>query len=347
MTHEVDWRICLFVVAWLSSAAPSLAEDTVRLAPSSSGGREQVLTGEILDLTGEKLLLRRAGGGEQQIDRKRVAGFETQYNADYLAAKELIAGRDAGAAVAPLLRASRSEPRPWVRRLILQDLMQTYDAQGWLHEAGDVFLRLAGEDAATPAYETAPLAWDAGDAVVRSKAEAWLSQRERPAALLLGASHLLSTTARPQAQQMLGLLARSDEPRIAALAQAQLWRTELLGARLEDVRRWERSTESMPAEAQAGAHYVVADGWSRLDETDTAVLHYLRVPIVHAANSRLAARSLLAAARLLHDADHTDEATALLQELADRYPGMPSASEGRALLESIRAASTQATGAGR
>src|SRR5207253_3137801 len=125
-------------------------------------------------------------------------------------------------------------------------------------------------------------------------AAVWLAARKSPPAALLGASWLLATR-RTEAAATLEELAKSNDPRLAGMATIQLWRTKLVMATADDLRRWQGQLEKMPSEIQAAGWYVLGDCLSRLDQPEAASLAYLKAPILFRRQRAMAADALLAA----------------------------------------------------
>lgn len=322
-----------FPILCLNSSV--LAEDVVHLRRGEVDGDSYSVRGEIRDWTGAAIIVERNGGAAREYAADRVVRVETNWPEEYEAGRQSLADGQHDAAIAQLERALRIERRTWARRRIMHDLMLAYEAQGNLELAGDLFLALVELDPQTPTLRDAPLAWFPLDGFSRPTAAKLLAGSDRPAGVLLGASHLLATSDRPRAQLALGGLLDSDDPRIAALAEAQLWRTRLTDASLEDVRRWSARVETMPQEIRAGPYFVVAEGFARLGQVDDAVLAYLRIPIHAPTRRALAARALASAARLSYKAGQIAQATRLLHEAVTEYADSPETAAARQLLEQL------------
>ena len=319
----------LLVVA--CSAWFAHAEDVVNL--TSEGGHGRVtIRGEIINYTGKTITITCAGGPPIHYPAARVVDIQTVWTAGHDAGRAAISRREFDAAARHLADANRAETRVWVRRLILTDWMLCYDALGQPERAGDLFVVLAESDPATPAYAAAPLAWFSDDRVRRVKAESWLGRHEQPAAVLLGSSYLLSTTAAAIARPSLTELTNHPDPRIAALAEAQLWRLDLSVATRRDVERWDERIGQMPQDVRAGPYFVLGQAYARLGMSDRSALAYLRVPILFDGRRELAARALVESGRVVGQAGHRDEAAWLLSEVTSWYQQTPQASEAHQLL---------------
>ena len=307
--------------------------DTVTLAPTAPGAAPYSTEGEILDFTGEKLILQGAAGGPRTYPADRVLRVETKWNDKHQNARAAMVKHDYQSAIGLLTAAEREEQRVWVRRMIVAELVQSYAALGEWERAGDLFIALVQSDAATPAYRYAPLAWYATEAVRPEKARTWMAHSDVPASVLLGASYLLTTTGDSQtaAQALRGLASPSDT-QVAALAEAQLWRLELHRVTAQGVGRWEQRVGQFPEALRAGSDFIIGEALARLDEHDRAALAYLRVPVLHVENRHLAARALVSAARAINVGGHSDEAHRLLTEVSTDFSDTPQRAEAQALL---------------
>src|SRR5262249_48972765 len=148
----------------------------------------------------------------------------------------------------------------WAVRQIMADLSGCYLEAGMIDAAGDEFLGIVASDPTTRHFDIFPAAWRGMSlsASIESRAGAWLAGRRAPVAIVLGASWLLATR-RSDAAAALEEVARSSDARLAGLAAIQLWRTQLVTATGDDVRRWEAQLEKMPPEIQAPGWYVLGD----------------------------------------------------------------------------------------
>lgn len=329
-------RIALvcFVQALGTNAAvcTALAEDIVYLTPEGQDHGRMAVQGEILDYTGEAITIARPSRQPRRLPASRVLEINTDWQEDHKAGRDAMAEHDFAAATRHLADANRSEDRVWARRLILTDLMRCYSALGRPDQAGELFLAIVQSDPTTPAYANAPLAWFPDDRVSRAKAETWLGQRDQSAAMLLGASYLLSTSAAPASRQALVELVNHGEKPIATLAEAQLWRTELLRVTPKDVERWAARIEQMDEPWRAGPYFVLGQAYDRLGMDDEAALAYLRVPVLFGDRRELAARALVAAGRASQRSEFADEAAQLWNEVLTAYPDTPQRSEAEQLL---------------
>ncbi len=327
-----------------SLAGRALAVDTVEVATAGSGGKGRArLVGQVVDYTGKQLILELPGARRQEVPGDRVLRVETEYGRHHQQADALWEkGRFEQAL--PLYRRALDvdeEPRLWVRRLILAQIVRCYRGLGQFAAAGRTFLLLLESDPDTPYFDCIPLAWVPGQPPpeLEQAARSWLarSEAESPAAVLLGASHLLSTSERPGAFERLKRLATSRDRRVAQLAYAQTWRTAV---HVDDseLDRWSRAIENMPESYRAGPYFVLGRALGQRERWEDAALAFLRVPILFGGQRALAARSLLEAGRALERLAQPDRASRLYRELQTSYPETRSAQEAGGRLDEIDSA---------
>ena len=337
LTFDIHYS---FVFLLLVIVSPTRAEDTVYIRPEQPGGNPYSLRGEIIDDTGRELTFRVQGSSRpRRYPADRVDRIETEWPAGFGQGTAAMTRGDFAAAAAHFVAANRAEKRAWARRRILAELVICYRVTGLDGKAGDIFLAIVQSDPATPAFDRIPLAWFATEAVPKSKAMGWLARTDLPAAGLLGASHLLATEERAVAIAKLRHLAdTASDPRLAALAEAQRWRTRIVTADESDGVRWRQRIDAMPPAVRGGPYFILAQVDERLGQADAAALAYLRVPIHFKYDRPLAARALLGAARATRQSGHTDESRGLLQELIRDYPNAAERTEAEQMLESLGSA---------
>lgn len=327
-------RGCLLIVGFLGAA--DARGDTVLMAAEKARAPAYSIDGTIVDFTGKAITVARAGGTPRTFPADRVLKVETDWNEKHQSARTAMAEHDYGLAIGLLTAADREEKRAWVRRMIVAELVECHAARGEMERAGDLFIALSQSDPATPAYHYAPLAWYPTNFVQPLKARAWLARRDVPAAMLLGASYLLTNAGDSQvAAQALQALTKSDDPQVVALAESQLWRLDSPRISPEGVERWERRLKEFPEAVQAGPTYLVGEALARRGEHDRSALAYLRVPMLHEENRHLAARALVSAAQALNRSGNADEAKQLLTEVKEKFSDTPQRAEAAALLRTL------------
>jgi tetratricopeptide (TPR) repeat protein len=308
-----------FCRAWQPNVC---AADVVQVTASDGLGLTHGVEGTVLDYTGRQLTLQVTTGRQRTFTADQVHEVQSEWNKQHQAGNQAWQQEDWQAAISHYRAANRAEPRTWVRREILTQLMRCYQRTGDLAAAGKLFLLIVSSDPETPAYQFIPLTWSTAGGVEPTQAASWLTDSEVPAAMLLGASHLLSTPSHSRALATLDALRRmaNQPPAISTLATAQIWRTQAQTASEDEVRRWSQQVETFPEPLRAGPYFVLGVACQRLRQFEQASLFYLRIPILYGDQPHLAARALVAAARLQEPNDRPAAIT-LLREVVSRYKG--------------------------
>ena len=319
-------------------AVPVAADDTVHISNPSSARGYAEWKGQVLDYTGGELRLQLPGGLERRFPADQVLGIETQYTPRQVEADKRFAEDQYASALVLYREARSSEPRRWVRREITAKMVWCCRALGESESAVGEFLILIQDDPRTPYFACIPLAWVPSQpslSLERAAAE-WLKRDQMPAAMLLGASHLMSTASRPKALDRLNRLATDPDGRIALLALAQTWRAAVVTADDRQLADWQATIERMPDSLRAGPYYVLGLARAQRQQWDGAALAWLRIPILYPAHRLLAARSLMDAGRALEKLGRFEQAARLYDEVVNRYSKTPSEAAARARLEEMR-----------
>jgi len=319
-TGLLQAMLAVGLVGTSGQAAP--AKDIAEVESNDGSGRTYLIEGSVVDFTGEQLVILTDAGVERTVPTERVQRIESSWLAEHEAGDAAFDNKEWEAAARQYAAANRAESRMWVRRRILTRLLRCYRYLQRDTAAGELFLLLVQSDSHTPAYRFAPLAWNPVSNVDQQQAELWLEKADQPAAVLLGASHLLATDKQEAATQALHALRQeaSEEDRmLASFAEAQLWRTEITRATLKDIELWEQRTLQFPSAVQGGAWFMIGNAYAQQDQAERAVLAYLRTSLLFPELRHLAARSLTAAARLAEKTGNASEAKTMLAEVLDKY----------------------------
>jgi tetratricopeptide (TPR) repeat protein len=324
----------------MAMMASARGQDMVIAASATDPAARIKKAGQIIDFTGTELTLKTTFGTTDVIPANRVVEIQTKWTRAHGAARTARIAGNLEEAIAAFRRAKGEESRLWARRQVAAELAGCYLEAGRIDSAGDEFLAVVASDPATPHYDCIPVAWRAAppDRLLESRATAWLAMEANPAARLLGASWLLSGAQRPAATAALEGLSADSEPRIAGLATIQLWRTKLVTAKEEEIRRWLAQLERMPTEIQASGWYVLGDLLSRQEQPQQAALAYLKVPLLFPEQRAMAADALLAAGKELDKLSQTEQAAGLYRELARDFAHLPAAAEAQSRLAKSSAA---------
>jgi len=328
--------LCVGLLLW-GIASLSSAQDTVRIASEGDDRAEIRLSGRVVDYTGRQLLLALPNGQQRSIPAVQVIGVETPTTRDHVLADQLFSQGDHQQALPHYLRARDEDQRPWVRRQITARMVWCYQSLGQTAVAGEEFLLLIRSDPDTLHFACIPLAWlpSQPSPELEQAARRWVERQDMPAAVLLGASHLMST-ARPSALDQLRRLAASTDRRIAQLAIAQIWRA----ATADDAETagWQRAIDEMPEDLRGGPYVVLGTTLLGQQRWEQAALALLRVPILYPEHRQLATRSLLDAAGALERLQRPRQAARLYRELIALGGTSRDATEARGRLETLGAA---------
>lgn len=316
------WVSAAMLAAW---CAPVQAQDVVYYGDDLS--RSTKLQGSVVDYNGKELVLAIPGGAERKFASGGVLKIETKRTPQHEEGDRLFAQRKWDEALRAYMSADTHETRAWVRRELWVQIIWCHRYLDQDHLAGEYFMALLASDPATPFFDCIPLVWITREVspTLETKAQQWL-QHSQSAVQLIAASHLLGTPHRAQAIERLRDLRFDGDTRIAALARAQLWRTQA-AITPNTLAEWEKSLADIPENLRAGPYFVLATGFSRQLQPEAAALSYLKVPVLFPRERRLAARALLEAAQESTRLGRSEDARLLQRELMQQYPDSPEASE--------------------
>lgn len=333
--RNVPTLVVALLTAALSPAAPLRAQDAVQLA---SGSGRVTVHGTVTDYHGGEIIIELPTGRTSHYPTDRVLQIDTEYSAAHQEADRLLDDDNFSAATPRFRAALEEESRTWVRRKIIAGLVTCHREMGDISRAGEFFLVLARSDPESPYLDCIPLAWMAGQTSIELErsARAWFQQKEIPAAVLLGASHLLTTPLEPQATLQLRDLSHTATPKIAALAETQLWRTRLNRVRPEELHSWQQEVARLPEPLRAGPSYLVGRAFANQQQFDQAAVAFLRIPYLHSTHRDLAAHAFFEAGTNLGKAGHDAEATRVLRELIETNPDHQAANFAIRYLEDAR-----------
>ncbi len=263
--------------------AAGQGEDVVFVSTGSAGGHAR-LGGEILDYSGSGLRIRVVGGHEKLIPANKILGIETYYTRPHGGANRMFEVGKFADAVSLYQDAlnNNNEPRRWVRRQIMAQMIRCYDALGRPDRAGNGFVALVEEDPETPHFDCIPLAWlpRQPSPAMEQLARSW-TRSKQPAVALLGSSYLLQTGDRQDSLSRLRQLAAGPDRRVAQLAMAQTWRASIPTATIQQIDAWNQAVEKMPEGLAAGPYFVLGTAWIQKQQWEKAALTLMRLPIPH------------------------------------------------------------------
>ncbi len=314
------WLASIGILAFSFIGASAPAEDFVTVR-SKDGQRISRRAGTIENLTGEKLTLITSAGQTESIPFDRVVEISTEWSVSHREGDALRKEGKLDQAVSAYRNAKRVELRPWGVRQIQAHLVECLFSRGDVEEAGDEFLALMTSDPQSPYFAAIPLAWrnSAGDGGSEVRARAWINQNTN-LSMLLGASWLLGAD-RKAATAKLESLAKDLDPRIAKLAEAQLWRANRATAKAADVRRWRGTMAEVPDALRAGPALILGEAQLRLGDIDEALALFWEPAILQPERLALSAEGLFLAARGAHQAGRETEAKEAIAEVKQHFAG--------------------------
>ena len=313
------------------------AADAVYLVPAAGAQARPKLTGRIVDYNGRELLID-ISGVEKRYPAEQVAEVETELTPTHLAADELFARREYAAAVPKYEQAMRGESRRWVQRRIVAQMIWGLRNMGQYRRAGELFLALARDDPAMLYDACIPLAWVPAQPApdLEKKSQEWLKS-DAAWAVLIGASHLLSTGERSEAVKRLERLSDDKDPRIASLARALVWNATYVSATPAQLAAWSDEIETFPPSVRAGPYFVLGRALAQHKQFEDAALNLLRVQMLYPQDRLLATAASYEAGRSLEGAGTADAAVRIYRELIASDPQSRPATEAQGRLKALEA----------
>lgn len=253
--------------------------------------------------------------------------YQTELGADHRSGNQLFEENRFADAVVSYRKAVEQEQRRWMRRVILARMVHCYHNMNRIVQAGETFRLILQSDPTTQLLHAMPLDWVSASppSGVVERARRWIAEEAFPAMRLMGASWLLAGPHRKQAIKTLDSLSKVSEsktsdPRIAKLAQAQLWRDQIVTAPVETIAQWKQTVTTLPPNLRAGPYFLLGKLQARHQRHQEAVLALMRVPILYPAQQDVVAESLFAAGEQLNKLGNKKGATAVYKELVTKHP---------------------------
>lgn len=311
----------------IGTTALAAAED--RIVKRTASGSRIGMPCSIQDYNGREVVYQvKQGAAVQRLPRRDVLEVTTHYNQPHTAARQLFDSGKAKEAFEKLESALDQERRVWVRREILAAQVKCALWDGDRVTAGERFLAIVDSDPNTLYFPLMPLSWSEerpSEELVRA-ARQWLTQSGSSAAMLLGASQLLTEPSHAEAAlKTLKDLARDGHAEIQRFGQIQLWRVKALSEEVsrDELLRWERSMEDAGDALGGGPRYILGLGWQRRHNDVGAAAAWLWLPLVSADDRWLAAQASWQAGQALERAGQKAEAAAVYAEVAARFAETP------------------------
>ena len=317
-------------LTWLGGACRIAAEDVVVYASGVDGSGRARATGRIVEFTGRELSIEQNGIGVRSIPASRVVSIEAEWLPDHRSADEAFRKGDYAASLELYRKAGRDDDRTWVRRRILAQCVWCYRNLGQHEQAASTFLLILKSDPDTQYFDSIPLCWwpQQPPANLEQQARGWLDDADASAARLLGASWLMNLE-RSAAADVLSSLTTDGDPRVALLAEAQLWRMRAAVATADDVARWNRQLDRLEPALRAGPYLTLGQVQARLGQYEEAALSLMRLPILYPRERYMTSEALLAAATSLENIGQQREAADAYREVVARYADTRAADEAQ------------------
>ncbi|MEM7784036.1 MAG: hypothetical protein AAF623_11830 [Planctomycetota bacterium] len=271
--------------------------------------------GTIVEWKGSSLTLEN-NGRRKEIPNESIVEVQTGWNGSHLKGNELLEKGLANEALARYQKAMQEELRPWVKRMISAQLVKVYLMLEQPASAAKQFLLILNEDPDTRFLKLSPLNW--AETGTANPELAKFAQSDTPSIQLLGASWLLSVD-REKAIRVLTELTTDLDPRIRAMATAQLWRTRTQ-VNEKQISVWQSNLAKMPRQIRAGPLLVLATTQARSGLREAATLNFMKVRILYPDQQSLAAAALFRAAKLFRQQNDLQAADSLVDELKRVYP---------------------------
>ncbi|MDG2012725.1 MAG: hypothetical protein P8J33_04430 [Pirellulaceae bacterium] len=217
------------------------------------------------------------------------------------------------------------EPRGWVKVELLAGQLKCALALNRQRDALAAFFAIQQATPKSRYFHLLPLPWyqTRVDGAMVSTYRDWLSEQNE-IRRLIAASWLLKSD-EAVALQTLKTLAQSDDARIAHLATAQAWRSQMVATTTAELLRWQAALRRMPTNFQAGPRFLIALAKRRAnrqgtaEEFNQALVSMLQVPILFPEDYQIAGAALLEAHEMLVTAGRDQEASIVLAELKRDY----------------------------
>ena len=267
-------------------------------------------------------LLRR--GTLQDVPVDQIIKVETPLTASHISALERFHHHEIETARSQFLKALKDETRNWVQDDLRGMLVRCDARHGKFVAAAERFIPLVDDDSRSRHFDFVPLTWQPVQESDLEKPKRWLRQKSETGRLLAGAILLEDDKLTTDAQRVLQKLKRSGDPVIRQLADVQLWRLRLQQAdtvRDGELQGWQSRLRLLPERHRGPAHFLIGCAQIGRLEYDNAVLSLLRTPLVYAEfQPRLAVQSARRAVEALRKSGRSAQATAMLAEIATKYP---------------------------
>ncbi len=298
---------------------PTSAQD-ILITKTQNSDQLAKRRGTIVDWRGSTVTID-SGGREKKVDALTIVDVQTDWPPGFQQGQQLLDERKFDEAFQMFEMARQKEQRIWVQHEILAGMIQCLRGTENNSKAIRLFAEIVAADPETRFYFLIPLEWTAarGGKPADDDTARWMNS-DNSTLKLIGSSWRMSGASRSAAIESLKALAQDTDPRVAHLANAQLWKANALTAGESEISRWQRQIDLMPNALRAGPWFVLAEAQSRNNLFDDAAINFMRIPILYPANRALVAPALYQAGKVLQNAQRKAEATNVWSELVRDYP---------------------------
>lgn len=318
-------RLLILTAAAIVSA-PYASAFADLVATFDEAGQTQLLQCSIEDIRGEALTIRRSATGTIQVLRlSNVQNLQFSRGPNWDQALQHLEVANHQRAIEYFDKALRKENRRWARNELLASISRTCISIGRYDDAIDRIERIVEDDPRTRHVSLLPLVWDS---TLPEQQRATFIENDLSATSeirrLIACSAGLGRLENPSGieSSLNALRRRSKHPRLAELAEAQLWRMYIVDAKrdIPNLQHRREMIQQMPVEARAGPLYVLGQLQERKHEYDEAAISFLWGPLVKSADRALAEASMRHAAACLDQSSRIVEAATVRSELSRRFP---------------------------
>ena len=317
----------IFVLLYICTSVHLLAyaEDTV-IYLNTALDRQVKSTGTIENYSRDELILRTSSGNILSIKTDKILKVDADYPESYLEAKLMMDNQEFDRALTLLDKVLVQVPDGWMKQEILSRQVECLNNLNRQEEAAVRYIQLIQLEPNTAFYDCVPLVWTSVELSSRTQqlAQNWIRQQKFPYVTLLGASLLLNSDKKSEAQTALNALVKSGGADVVTLAQMQLNRLSLTPLTNAALINFEKNADALPKTLQYGPRFVLAQLWSRSSaeeiKADKTTLNYLQCAANTKTPVELQARSFYSAGTVLLTGGRRDEAFRIFNRLIEKYP---------------------------
>ena len=323
--HKIILTKILFMFICTIVHINTYAEDAV-IYYNSSTGRQTRSTGTIENYSRYELTLRTTSGNILSIKTDNIIEVQAERPALYNEAEQRMNNREFYQALPLLEKSLPMVSEEWMKQEILARQIECLYSLNRVEDAAQRYVQLVRLAPDSAFYDCVPLVWTSVElsSKMQQMAQNWIRQQNYPYVALLGASFLLTSDKKNEAQTALAVLTKSDDSDVAALAQLQLNRLSLTPLPMPTIKNLEMKTDALPKSLQFGPRFVLAQLWSRSSageiKTDKAAINYLQCATNSKAPVEFQARAYYSAGSVLLSANRRDEAFRVFNRLIDKCP---------------------------